>query len=300
MSTIPNTTSVPARQAGSSHSIRVRAGRIVRRYPLAVFGGAIILAFLLMAVFAPLVATHDPLEANGLNAYQTPSGEHWFGTDSLGRDIFSRIVYGSRVSMQVGAMAVFFAGGIGVPFGLLAGYRGGVIDAIVMRMADAIIAFPGLILALTLVMVLGPTAVNIMLAIGIGAAPGYARLVRSQVLYLKTLDYVTASRSLGAGDLRIIWRHIWPNARASIIVAASLTMGGAVLAEASLGFLGVGIRPPTPTWGRMLNDSFSQIYNAPWLSMFPGAAICLITLAFNLVGDGLRDALDPRLRRSGR
>ncbi|MCK9485523.1 MAG: ABC transporter permease [Dehalococcoidia bacterium] len=300
MATNTDVTTIAGPRVGGWDRALVTAGRIVRRYPLAVTGGVIVLTFLLMAIFAPLIATHDPLEADGRNAFQTPSAEHWFGTDGLGRDIFSRIVYGSRVSIQVGAMAVFFAGGIGVPFGLLAGYRGGIVDAVVMRMADAIIAFPGLILALTLVMVLGPSAVNIMLAIGIGAAPGYARLIRSQVLYLKTLDYVTASRSIGATDVRIIWKHIWPNARASIIVAASLTMGGAVLAEASLGFLGVGIRPPTPTWGRMLNDSFSQIYNAPWLSIFPGAAIFLITLAFNLVGDGLRDALDPRLRRSGR
>lgn len=300
MATLTEATQVRASGAGRWSRIRTMLGRILRRYPLAVFGGVIILTFAVMAVLAPLIATHDPLFADGRNAYQTPNSAHWFGTDGLGRDNFSRIVYGARVSIQVGAMAVFFAGGIGVPFGLIAGYRGGFADALIMRMADAIIAFPGLILALTLVMVLGPTAINIMLAIGIGAAPGYARLVRSQVLYLKTLDYVVASRSIGATDLRIIARHIWPNARASIIVAASLTMGGAVLAEASLGFLGVGIRPPTPTWGRMLNDSFSQIYNAPWLSIFPGASIFLITLAFNLVGDGLRDALDPRLRRSGR
>ena len=210
--------------------------------------------------------------------------------------LFRSEIYGARVSLQVAVLAVSVAASIGVPLGILSGYRGGWVDVVVMRLTDAVIAFPGLVLALSLVLVLGPSITNIMVALGIGAAPNYARLVRGQVLSLRNMDYILAARAIGAGDIRIMVRYLWPNTLPSVIVAGTLTMGTAILAEASLSFLGVGVRPPTPTWGGMLNEAFSQIYVAPFLSFFPGLAIFIITLSFNLLGDGVRDILDPRLR----
>jgi ABC-type dipeptide/oligopeptide/nickel transport system permease subunit len=275
---------------------RFRPVHVSRRHPMAAVAAFIICVFVLAAIFAPVIAPYDPALTDGVHRLQTPTWSHIFGTDSLGRDVFSREVHGARVSLEVAVLAVLVAGSIGVPLGILSGFRGGWIDTIVMRLTDAVIAFPGLVLALTLVLVLGPSVVNIMLALGIGAAPSYARLVRGQVLSLKNMDYVTAARAIGATDTRIMARYLWPNTLPTVIVAASLTMGTAILAEASLSFLGVGVRPPTPTWGGMLNEAFSQIYVAPFLSVFPGAAIFLITLSFNLLGDGIRDVMDPRLR----
>ncbi len=273
-----------------------RAWRLVRHHPMAAVALCIIVAFVLIAILAPVIAPHDPAETNGRYRLQTPTWSHPFGTDSLGRDVFSREIHGARVSLQVAVLAVAVAASIGVPLGLISGYRGGWVDVAVMRVTDAVIAFPGLVLALALVLVLGPSITNIMMALGIGAAPNYARLVRGQVLSLRNMDYILAARSIGAGDVRIMVHYLWPNTLPSVIVAGSLTMGTAILAEASLSFLGVGVRPPTPTWGGMLNEAFSQIYVAPFLSFFPGLAIFIITLSFNLLGDGVRDILDPRLR----
>lgn len=270
--------------------------RTARHHPMASVALCIIVLFVLIAVFAPLIAPHDPAETDGRNRLQSPSWDHPFGTDSLGRDVLSREIHGARVSLQVAVLAVAVAASVGVPLGLVSGFRGGWIDVIVMRMTDAVIAFPGLVLALTLVLVLGPTITNIMIALGVGAAPNYARLVRGQVLSLRNMEYILAARSIGAGDLRIMARYLWPNTLPSVIVAGTLTMGTAILAEASLSFLGVGVRPPTPTWGGMLNEAFTQIYVAPFLTFFPGLAIFIITLSFNLLGDGVRDVLDPRLR----
>lgn len=285
-----------ARPGGSNR--RNRLLRVLRKYPLAMVGAAFILTVALVAIAAPLVATQDPNIVDGRNALQTPSADHWFGTDRLGRDVFSRIAYGTRISLQVGVLAVLFAGALGVPLGLVAGYFGGIWDGIVMRWSDSIIAFPNIVLALALVLVLGPSVITLMFALGLGASPAYARLVRGQVLAVREFDFVMSARSAGATDLRIIIQHVLPNVAAPVIVASSLSMAGAVLAEASLSFLGVGIRPPTATWGGMLQESYDLIYVAPWLSLFPGAAIFLLTLSLNLVGDGLRDALDPRIRRS--
>lgn len=267
-----------------------------RRYPLATIAALVIGAFVIMAVVAPFAAPYDPAAVDGRNRRESPSTQHFFGTDTLGRDIFSRQLYGARVSLQISVLVVAVAAGVGVPLGLIGGYRGGVVDAVIMRVTDSISAFPSLVLALTLVLVLGPNIGNIMLAIGIGAVPSYARLVRAEVLSLRRTDYVLAARATGAGDLRIIMRHIWPNTIPTLIVAASLTMGSAILAEASLSFLGVGVRPPTPTWGGMLNEAFTQISVKPSMTLYPGLAIFAVALSFNLLGDGLRDALDPRLR----
>jgi peptide/nickel transport system permease protein len=206
------------------------------------------------------------------------------------------VIYGSRVSLGVRFVAVVFAGSVGIPLGLIAGYFGGLVDSIVMRCADTFMAIPGLVLALSLVLVLEPSFTTVAIAIGVAAFPGYTRLIRSRVLSLRSADFVVAARTLGASDVRIMFRHILPNTMAPIIVVASLSMGGAVQAEAGLSFLGVGIRPPTPTWGAMLNDFFQLIYRTPWLMLFPGLAIFLLIFSLNLLGDGLRDALDPRRR----
>lgn len=271
--------------------------RVFRKYPLASVGIVIVGLVVIFAALAPIIAQHEPNIADGRNALQTPSAEHWFGTDRLGRDVFARVMYGSRISLQVGVLAVAFAGLIGVPLGMLGGYFGGWLDAIVMRWADAIIAFPSIVLALALVLVLGPSVLTIMFALGLASSPAYARLVRGQVLAVREMDFVLAARALGASHVRILIQHVFPNVTTPIVVASSLSMASAVLAEAALSFLGVGIRPPTATWGGMLQESYDLIYVAPWLSLFPGAAIFLLTLSLNLIGDGLRDALDPRIRR---
>jgi peptide/nickel transport system permease protein len=222
--------------------------------------GSVIGCLTIIELLAPMIATHDPSKADGRQALQRPSRARFFGTDKFGRDVFSRLVYGTRTSLVVGAMAVACAGAVGIPLGLASGYFGGVIDTMLMRLADSFLAFPGLVLALTLVLVFEPSVLTITIALGLGAWPRYARLVRGQVLSLKGQECVLAARSLGAGHTQIILRHIWPNATAPVIVAASLNLGTAVPAEAGLSFLGVGVRPPTPSWGQMLNQSFSLIY----------------------------------------
>jgi peptide/nickel transport system permease protein len=286
-------------QRGQIHAARkllTQVGRLVRRNPLAAISAVVLTILVLVAIFAPLIATSDPKLSGGSVTLQTPSLSHFFGTDRLGRDVFSRVVYGSRVSLGVGFMAVALAGTVGIPLGLISGYFGGLLDAVIMRLTDTVMAIPGLVLALSLVLVLNPSFVTVSLALGIAAIPGYARLVRSRVLALRAADFVLAARTIGASNLRIMFRHILPNTLAPIIVVASLSMGSAVLGEAGLSFLGVGVRPPTPTWGAMLNDSFQLIYIAPWLMLFPGIAIFVLVLSLNLLGDGLRDALDPRQR----
>ncbi len=274
------------------------AGKMWRKHRMASVAAVIVAVIALIALAAPLIAPYDPNTANGLERLREPSATHPFGQDGLGRDVLSRVLYGAQVSLKVSVLAVVFAATIGIPVGLASGYFGGIIDAALMRIVDAVLAFPGLVLALTLVLVLEPSIVSLMLALGISSSPSYARLVRSQVLTLKSAEYVTAARAIGASDMRLLFRHIFPNTLASVIVAGSLTMGFAILAEAGLSFLGVGVRPPTPTWGGMLRDAFQFIYLAPWLSFFPGVAIFVLVLSFNLLGDGLRDALDPRLRRA--
>lgn len=268
------------------------------RVRLAGLGLFVIFAFVFMAVFAPIVAPYDPLKQDLANTYAGPTWSHPFGTDYLGRDILSRIIYGARVSMLVGLVAVGIAVGIGVPVGMLAGYLGGAVDNIFMRVVDGLMAFPTLILALGIVAALGPGVINVMIAVGFTAAPVYARISRSQTLSVKTMTYIDSAINVGCPTGRILFVHILPNILAPIIVAATLGLAGAVLAEAGLGFLGVGVLPPTPTWGSSLNQGFRYLHNAPGMSIFPGMAIFLLVLSFNFVGDALRDVLDPRLRGS--
>lgn len=261
--------------------------------------GLIILAIVIFAALtANWIAPYDPNLADGYHTLEAPSWAHPFGVDRLGRDLLSRVIYGSRISLSVGLVAVGIAGIIGVPLGVMAGYYRGLADDVINRVMDALFAFPELLLALALVAVIGPSLFNIMMAIGITSVPRYCRIVRSQTLSVREYDFVLAAKAIGAKNGRIMLRHIWPNVTSPIIVTSSLGMAGAILAEAGLSFLGVGLRPPTPAWGAMLNEGFPFLQRAPWLSFFPGFAIFLTVLALNIVGDALRDVLDPHLRHT--
>jgi peptide/nickel transport system permease protein len=250
---------------------------------------------LLCALAAPLLAPYDPNEQDYRAITDPPSLEHLLGTDDIGRDVLSRVIYGSRVSLEVGLIAVGLALAVGVSFGLLAGYVGGVVDDVIMRVVDAIQAFPNLILALAITAALGPNIANAMIAIGFVATPGIARLTRGQTLSVREREFVAAARICGASPLTIMRQHIWPNVTAPIVVQATLLMGTAIVTEAALSFLGVGVQPPTPSWGSMLRTGSQYLEVAPWIGMASGAAIFMTVLALNFVGDGLRRALDPRL-----
>ncbi len=270
---------------------------LARDHPRLAAAAAFVVLLFLVALIAPIVAPHDPLAVNPDRAYLPPlSPGYLLGTDELGRDLFSRVLWGARVSLPVAFVAVavgLVAGGI---IGLLSGYAGGPTDLLLMRFIDALLAFPGLILAIALVAALGPGLRNAMIAIGIVAVPTYARLVRAQVLQLKNMEFVTATRSLGAGPLRLVLRHLLPNLLNPVIVQVSLSAGFAILAEATLSFLGLGAQVPTPDWGQMINSGRTFLNNDAWLAIVPGAAISVTVFSFNWLGDSLRDALDPRLR----
>ena len=262
----------------------------------AVAGCVVIAAFVLLALAAPLIAPYDPVATSWTLVRKAPSALHWFGTDDLGRDILSRVIYGARASLIAGAISVGIALGIGVPFGLLAGYRGGFIDALISRITDAMLACPFLILAIALAAFLGPSLGNAMIAIGISTTPIFVRLTRGQTMSVKVEDYVEAARAIGNPRWRIALFDILPNIMPALLVQATLSIASAIIAEAALSFLGLGQQPPAPSWGSMLNAAQRFLTNAPWMALWPGLAIFLVVLSFNLVGDGLRDALDPRQR----
>ena len=273
---------------------------LLRRHPRIFIGGTLITLLLLMAVFAPLLAPYDPTAVDVSVSLDPPSAQHWLGTDDLGRDVLSRVMWGARISLSVGVISVSIGFLVGVSVGLLAGYVGGATDLVLMRFIDALLAFPALVLALAIVAALGPQIQNAMIAIGIVAIPAYARLTRGQVLSVREREYITAARTIGVPPVRIVLRHIFPNITSPLIVQATLGTAFAILAEAALSFLGLGAQPPTPTWGADI--SYSQRYLANfkwWMSVGPGLGIFLAVFAFNFLGDALRDALDPRLRRSG-
>ncbi len=276
----------------------LRSFRLFMADPKAVVASVILTFFVVVAIFAPLIAPYGEDEQNRRTSLQSPSMSHPFGTDRLGRDVFSRIIYGSRVSLRVGIIAVGIAAAIGIPIGLVAGYTGHWLDEVLMRVVDAWIVFPNLILLLAIVAILGPGTTNVMIAIGLNTFPIYARLIRAQTLSLKERDFVLAARTLGAKDSRILRSHVLPNAIQPIIVQGSLAVGAAVLAEAGLSFLGIGVKPPTATWGVIIAEGFPLIRTNPWMSVAPGVAIVLFVLGVNLLGDRLRDVLDPRLRGS--
>jgi len=287
-----------AQRSRSSEQAGVSAyARRLVKTPLARFALASVGALVLMAVLADVLAPYDPIKQNLNRSLEAPSADHLLGTDELGRDVLTRVIYGARVSLQVGVLAVGFALLLGTLLGLLAGYLpGSPLDHVVMRCMDALLAFPAVVLALAITALLGADVRNAMLAIGIVGVPIFARLVRGQVLAVRRLDFVEAAREIGASHRRIILRHILPNIVSAVIVLASLRIAQAILVEATLSFLGMGVQPPTPTWGIMLSNGRAILQMAPWVALAPGAALFLAVLGFNLLGDAIRDALDPRLR----
>lgn len=283
-----------ATAAAAPAMVREKTWRLLCREPNAVIGAVIVLVFALMAIFAPLLAPYGPNASDWMAIRQPPSLAHWFGTDDLGRDVLSRVIFGARASLLAGVVSVVVALLIGVPLGLIAGYFGGVVDVIIARAADALLACPFLILAIAFAAFLGPSLENAMIAIGISATPIFIRLARGQTLVVKTEEYIAAVRSLGVHDLWILWSHVLPNILPPVVVQATLTIAIAVLAEASLAFLGLGQLPPAPSWGSMLDVGRQFLSEAPWMAVWPGLAIVTIVIGFNLLGDGLNDALNPR------
>ena len=293
-------TTVPI-SLGRARSDRLSsAAYFLRRNPRMIIGGLIVIAWLLAALFAPFVAPYDPIKVNVVDSLQPPNPQHWLGTDDLGRDVLSRVIWGSRVSLSVGLISVSIGLLVGTSVGLAAGYLGGKFDLFVMRGIDALLAFPALILAIGITSALGPQIQNAMIAIGIVAIPAYARLTRGQVLAVRAREFIVAARTIGASPLRIVVRHIFPNVMNALIVQATLSTAFAILAEAALSFLGLGPQPPYPSWGQDINYSQRYLPNLKWwMSVGPGVAIFTAVFAFNFLGDALRDAFDPRLRRSG-
>ncbi len=271
----------------------------LRRNHLALAGGIVLLLLVAVALFAPVIAPNDPIAQDYDHLLQGPSLHHPFGTDNFGRDILSRVIYGARISLTVGFLGTLIGVAFGIMIGVPAGYYGGWFDGLAMRLIDIQLAFPGLLLAIALIAVLGVGAQNVVVAIGIFSVPGFARILRGSILSLKQQDFVTAARALGANDRRLMFAHLLPNALAPVLVIATLRLGTAILTAASLSFLGLGIRPPSPEWGAMLSDGRQFLQLAPHVAIFPGLAILITVLALNLLGDGLRDALDPKLRKSG-
>lgn len=292
-----NLTGMTEEKRIKSESLWTISFRRMRKSRTAIFGIIIIILFTLVAFLAPFISPYDPLEQNFIKSFRPPSAEHYLGTDEFGRDVFSRIIYGARISLQIGFVAVFISLIVGVSVGLIAGYYGGWLDMAVMRVMDLMLSFPYILLALVIMSILGPGIYNAMVAIGIVYVPQYARIVRSSVLSVKKKEYVIAAKALGANDFRIILKHIFLNSMAPIIIQTTLSIGRAIINAAGLSFLGLGAQPPTPEWGAMLSNGQDFLRNAPWIATFPGIAIALLVLGFNLVGDGLRDAFDPRLHK---
>jgi ABC-type dipeptide/oligopeptide/nickel transport system permease subunit len=276
---------------------RSNARRVLARFArnrTALIGLVLVTLFVLVAVFGPMLAPYDPTRTNWSAVRKPPSGLFWFGTDELGRDVFARLVYGARASLLAGVVSVAIAFTVGVPFGMIPGYLGGWIDTVVMRVVDALLAVPFLVLAIAFAAFLGPSLTNAMIAIGISTAPLFARLARGETLVLREEEFIEAARAIGAPHWKILLRHIFPNALPPLVVQVTLSIATAIIAEAALAFLGLGQQPPAPSWGSMLNAARSFLEQAPWMAIYPGVAIFLTVLGFNLLGDGLRDALDPK------
>ncbi|MEK5040805.1 nickel transporter permease [Sporosarcina sp. FSL K6-3457] len=269
----------------------------LRKNKAAVVGGFFILLFIVVSLVGPLLTTQDPTAVKVLNKLQPPSAEHWFGTDNYGRDIFTRIIHGMALTLKVGFLSVTMGGVIGVVLGIVSGYYGGIIDTVIMRVMDVLLAFPGILLALAIVSVLGGSLENVIIAVAVFSVPAFARIVRGSTLSVRKLEYIDAVKALGASDFRIIFKHILPNVMSPIIVQATLRIATAVLTASGLSFLGLGAQPPTPEWGAMLSDGRNFMTDAPHVILFPGIMIILVVLAFNIFGDGLRDALDPKMNR---
>jgi peptide/nickel transport system permease protein len=283
----------------STARVRDRRWALLRRALTArgaPMGGVVLVAVVLMALLAPVIAPYDPLKQDLTNSLKAPSAAHWLGTDDLGRDIVARVMYGTRVSLIAGVASVAVAVALGSLLGLAAGFAGGWLDSAVMRMVDAVLAFPGLVLALALGAVMGAGLLGVVIALGVVYTPTFARLMRGQVLTIREREFVHAARVLGAPGWRIVRQHVLPNVATPIVIQASLSIAFAILAEASLSFLGLGVRPPEPSWGGMINQGRGYLQQAPWIVFGPGAALFVTVLGLNFVGDAIRDALDPRIR----
>ncbi|CAM3370725.1 ABC transporter permease [Aeromicrobium ponti] len=274
----------------------MEAWRSFRKNKLALIGSIIVLFFILLAVFAPVIAPQGINEQMLSKRLQAPSSEHWFGTDDFGRDIFSRVIYGARISLWVGFLAVMGSIVVGCLLGVVAGYYGKWVDAIISRVFDIMLAFPSILLAIAIVAVLGPSLRNALIAIAVINIPNFGRLIRSRVLSVKQEEYIMAAKAVGMSNSRILFKHVLPNSMAPIIVQGTLAIATAIIEAAALGFLGLGAEAPNPEWGKMLADAKAYLVQAPWTMIFPGLAIMLTVLGFNLMGDGLRDALDPRMK----
>lgn len=261
---------------------------------VAVVGATIVIIYIIVALFAPLLAPYDPYEINLENKLQSPNGDHWMGTDDKGRDVMSRIIYGSRLSMGIGFAAVIFGAFFGIIMGMIAGYYGGLVDSILSRMLDVMLAFPGILLALAIISALGPSLLNVTFAVGVFSIPLFARIARGSTMEVRNLEYIDAIRSLGANDGIIIFRHIFPNILSPLIIQGTLRLATAILSAAGLSFLGLGAQPPSSEWGTMLSNGRDFLFSAPHVAIFPGLAIAFLVMGFNLFGDGLRDTLDPR------
>jgi peptide/nickel transport system permease protein len=269
----------------------------LKKNKAALFGGYFLLLMILVAIFGPLLTQYDPTKVDYSTKLLKPSADHWFGTDHNGRDIFTRIIHGMRLTLSVGFISVIIGAAFGVVLGIISGYYGGKWDALIMRMTDVMLAFPGILLALAVVSVLGKNLFNVIIAVSIFSIPTFARVVRGSTLAVRKLEYIDAMRSLGASDGRIIFGHILPNITSPIIVQATLRIAVAILTASGLSFLGLGAQPPTPEWGAMLNDGRNYIMDHPHVALFPGLSIVFVVIAFNLLGDGLRDVLDPKMKK---
>jgi peptide/nickel transport system permease protein len=297
MADVPyDTALIPLPADESVESPARRAWRRLKRRKGAVAGLIVLGLFVLLAIFAPLIAPYDPAAQSWTAVRKAPTALHWFGTDEVGRDVFTRVIYGARASLLAGVISVTIALTVGVPLGLVAGYLGGWIDGLISRMTDAMLSCPFLILAIALAAFLGPSLGNAMIAIGVTTTPIFVRLTRGQVMAVKVEDYVEAARAIGNPRWRIALFHILPNILPALLVQGTLSIAAAIIAEAALSFLGLGQQPPAPSWGSMLNSAQRFLTNAPWMAIWPGLAIFLTVLSFNLIGDGLRDALDPKER----
>lgn len=303
MTTPTTARAVPAAaEPAINHTLGARAHRtryLVRfiRNPLCVVGASLVVVLLLLAAFGPLLAPDDPLLVNTIDRFQSPSTHHLFGTDEFGRDIFSRILYGARIAVKVGFISVVVAFAGGIVLGLLSGYYSGIVDTVLSRLLEIWLSFPDILFAIAVVAILGPSLNNVILALGFLSIPAYARIVRGSVLSARQEQYVESARSIGASNTRIMWRHILPNVVAPLIILSSLRFGGALLTGAGLSFIGLGAQPPQPEWGAILSTGRQYMYQAPWITIFPGLAIAVFVLGVNMLGDGLRDVLDPRLSR---
>ena len=303
MSERVSTLSNPAADPADSPVLRKQrslwgdAWRRLRRNPGSMVGLALLIIIITAAIVAPLITRYDPIEIVASERLKPPSAQYWFGTDSFGRDIYTRIVYGARISLTVGIISVGIAALIGVTAGMIAGFFGGRTDTLIMRFADITLAFPGILLALVVIAILGPSLYNAMIAVGISAAPVYARVARGMVLKVKAEPYVESTICIGAPSSRILLRHVLPNILGALVVVATLGVAGAIIAGAALSFLGLGAKPPTPEWGLILSEGRGYLRHAWWITTFPGLAIMVTVLSINLLGDGLRDALEPRMTR---